>query len=139
MNNREIVAKKTIHEFKKFARKNNFWEEYKKKSIPLNYTIPLDYSCNYTLGFVTPTKFTNLVRYCEPVELIQSSRFFCNWDSVEPKRSHKSWQELSKEWAEICLKQKLWYNAAKSMDYVGKFISPILQKKYSFLNDNNFF
>ena len=85
---KQEIVKKTIYFFKKFARKKGFWEEYKKLSLPLNYK-----------GIT----FIDLVSrvITEPIELIQSSTYFCHWPSYFAKNGIK-WCDLSYEWAKIC-------------------------------------
>ena len=106
---KQEIAKKTIYLFKKFARKKGFWEEYKKLSYPLN------------VGRIT---FIDLVSrvILEPIELIQSSTYFCNWPSYYTKNGIK-WRDLSYEWAKICVENELWYDKLEAKSYSKAFIS----------------
>jgi hypothetical protein len=100
---KQEIAKKAIYLFKKFARKKGFWEEYKKLSRPLN---------------AKGITFIDLVFrvITEPIELIQSSRYFCSWPSKYTKNGIK-WRDLSYEWAKICVENELWYNKFEAKSY----------------------
>lgn len=119
---KEALKKKVVHEFKKFARKNNFWESYKKLSIPLN-------RANNRVS-KHPIKFVELVELCEPVELIQSTKYFCCWPTSRAGGSGRYWYDLSTEWARICLSKCLWYNADTAMRYVCGNISSRIYYEY---------
>ena len=105
---KQEIAKKAIYLFKKFARKKGFWEEYKKLSRPLNDKIT----------------FIDLVSrvITEPIELIQSSTYFCSWPRSYTKNGIK-WRDLSYEWAKICVENELWYHKFEAQRYSRSFIS----------------
>ena len=106
---KQEIAKKAIYLFKKFARKKGFWEEYKKLSRPLNHE-----------GIT----FIDLVSrvISEPIKLIQSSTYFCNWPTIHTKNGIK-WCNLSYEWAKICAENELWYDKFETQSYSRAFIS----------------
>ena len=110
---REEVIKKTVYLFKQFARKNNFWEEYKCSSRPM---IGLPH-------FPRKYSFKEVVGMCEPVELLQSSTYFCLWLDHKPRKCSKKWNELSEEWARICIENNLFFNRDRGIRYVGVYIS----------------
>jgi hypothetical protein len=112
---KEIVAKNTVHAFKKFLRDKKQWERYKRSSVPLN-------GYDRFGEWLKPISFKELVTQCEPVELIQSSRFFCTWSGG----SSIIWHPLSKEWARYCLKNGLYYDIDKALEYVRSFISAVI-------------
>lgn len=114
---KQEIAKKTIYLFKKFARKKGFWEEYKELSLPLNKGIT----------------FIELVsrKIQEPIELIQSATYFCEWPSYYTKDGIK-WCNLSYEWAKICAENELWYDKSKAKSYSSAFISNSKGKKCVF-------
>jgi hypothetical protein len=116
--NKQKIAKKAIYLFKKFARKKGFWEEYKKLSLPLNKK-----------GIT----FIDLVSrvITEPIELIQSSDFFCCWPSSRTENDIY-WCDLSYEWAKICAENELWYDKFRAKNYSMAFISNIKGKRYVF-------
>lgn len=115
---KQEIAKKTIYFFKKFAREKGFWEEYKELSYPLN---------NKGITFV------NLVskEIQEPIQLIQSSTYFCNWLSNVTKKGIM-WRNLSYEWAKICAENELWYDKFEAKSYSIAFISNSEGKKCVF-------
>ena len=94
---KDRIDKKTLYEFKRFARSKGFWEEYKRLSRPLG--------CG--------TKFIDVINKHEPVELIQSTTAFCHWPS-----NWQKWHDRSVEWAKICIEKKLYFNLNKSSDYI---------------------
>ena len=101
---KETIAKNTIYAFKKFLRDNKCWEQYKHLSNPMN-------------GFgkwLEPISFKQLVTLCEPVELIQSSTYFCSWEWV----TANIWSTLSKKWAKYCLKNKVYYDYENAKSYI---------------------
>ena len=106
---KQEIAKKAIYLFKKFARKKGFWEEYKKLSRPLNDD-----------GITFIDLVSRVVP--EPIELIQSSTYFCHWPSFYTKDNLK-WCDLSYEWAKICAENELWYNKLEAKSYSMTFIS----------------
>lgn len=77
-----------------------------------------------------PISFINLVRQNEPVKLIQSCEVFCSWPNFFTKSGYR-WRDLSEEWADICLKNHLYYNRDRAFDYVRANISPIITDKYA--------
>lgn len=115
---KQEIAKKTIYFFKKFAREKGFWEEYKKLSCPLN---------NKGITFI------DLVskEIQEPIELIQSSTYFCTWSSNITKKGIL-WRNLSYEWAKICAENELWYDKFEAKSYSIAFISNSEGKKCVF-------
>ena len=106
---KQEIAKKAIYLFKKFARKKGFWGEYKKLSLPLSYE-----------GIT----FIDLVSrvITEPIELIQSSTYFCHWPSFYTENGIE-WRNLSYEWAKICEENELWYDKYEAKCYSRTFIS----------------
>jgi len=106
---KQEIAKKTIYFFKKFAREKEFWEEYKKLSSPLN---------DDRITFIDLV--SRVIR--EPIELIQSSTYFCHWPSYYTENGIK-WCDLSYEWAKICVKNELWYYKSEAKSYSMAFIS----------------
>jgi len=94
---KDRIDKKTLYEFKKFARSKGFWEEYKQLSLPFKYS---------------HTKFIDVINRYEPVELIQSSSAFCHWPS-----NWQKWHDRSVEWANICIAKGLYFNLNKALDY----------------------
>lgn len=104
---KEEVIKTTLYEFKQFARKGGFWEEYKRMSIPLNRKIP------------PKETFIELIGKCEPVELIQSGEHFCSW----PSGTWAKWHDRSEKWAKICLERGLFFVEYDAKSYVRTFIS----------------
>lgn len=98
------IDKKTIYLFKKFARENSFWEEYKKLSESLK-----------------KISFIELVTRCEPVELIQSSYYFCCWPSSYTRRGDE-WTVLSYRWARICVENNLWHSKIHTATYIKTHI-----------------
>ena len=115
---KQEIAKKTIYLFKKFARKKGFWEEYKKLSYPLN---------DEGITFIDLVSRVIL----EPIELIQSPAYFCNWPSYYTENGLK-WCDLSYEWAKICAENELWYDKLEAKTYSRTFISNSEGKKYMF-------
>ena len=103
---REEVIRKTLYEFKKFARKGGFWEEYKRMSRPLNHKMP------------PKETFIEVIGKCEPVELIQSGKHFCNW----PSDTCAKWYDRSKKWAKICLEKGLFFDEYDAKRYARTFI-----------------
>lgn len=95
---KDKIAKKTLYEFKRFARSKGFWEEYKQLSNPLKYP---------------HAKFIDVINRYEPVELIQSSSAFCHWPT-----NWEKWHNRSIEWAKICIEKKLYFNLNKSSEYI---------------------
>lgn len=123
---KETVVKNTIHAFKKFLRDNGKWEEYKRLSYPLNG--------NGRSGkWLEPISFKQLVTLCEPVELIQSSTYFCSWT----RGTANIWYPLSIEWAKYCLDNGLYYDFGKAFRYVNTYISSSLVS--DFLHDKRLF
>lgn len=106
---KQEIAKKAIYLFKKFARKKGFWEEYKKLSRPLN---------NERITFIDLVSRVIM----EPIELIQSSAYFCDWPCSYTKNGIK-WRDLSYEWAKICVENELWYHKLEAQHYSKTFIS----------------
>ncbi len=102
---KEEVIKKTLYEFKKFARKGGFWERYKTLSNPLN-------------GMERKT-FLEVLNKHEPVELIQSALCFCGW----PINECSLWRDRSIKWAEICVDNDLFFDEKKARTYVMSHIS----------------
>ena len=98
---REEVIKKTLYEFKKFAREGGFWERYKTLSNPLKRKT-----------------FLEILDDNEPVELIQSSNCFCTW----PFGETGIWRTRSMEWAKICLDNNLFFDEQYAKRYVKAFI-----------------
>lgn len=115
---KQEIAKKTIYFFKKFAREKGFWEEYKKLSRPLN---------NKGLTFIDLVSRVIL----EPIELIQSSVYFCCWPSNITKKGIL-WRNLSYEWAKICAENELWYDKFEAKSYSKSFISNSKGKRVVF-------
>jgi len=115
---KQEIAKKAIYLFKKFARKKGFWEEYKKLSLPLNGE-----------GIT----FIDLVSRVipEPIELIQSSAYFCSWPFIYTNNGIM-WCNLSYEWAKICVENELWYDKYEAKSYSRTFISNSKGKKIYF-------
>lgn len=108
---KQEIAKKAIYLFKKFARKKGFWEEYKKLSHPLNED-----------GIT----FIDLVSRVipEPIELIQSSAYFCHWPPpLFCTKNGIKWRDLSYEWAKMCAENELWYDKFEAKSYSKRFIS----------------
>ena len=102
----EEVIRKTLYEFKQFARKGGFWEEYKRMSKPLNK--------------IRPKKtFIEVIGMCEPVELIQSGEHFSGW----PSGTWDKWHDRSEKWAKICLEKGLFFDKHDAKRYVRTFIS----------------
>ena len=115
MTNDEVIARKTLYLFKKFAREHHFWEEYKKLSVQLKGS----------------RKFIDVVREYEPVELIQSSKAFCTWPSyTNNEKRTESWMSLSRRWALICFQNKLFYNEEKALKYTNYNISWSIAESY---------
>lgn len=106
---KEAVVKNTIHLFKKFLRDKGKWEAYKTLCEPLN-----GYG-EWSHGIL----FTELVSKCEPVELIQSSSYFCQW----PSGQFDMWRKLSQEWAIICFENNLFYDLHKATVFTKYYIS----------------
>jgi hypothetical protein len=96
---KDKIVKKTLYEFKRFARSEGFWEEYKQLSCPLKYR----------------TKFIDVINKHEPVELIQSTSAFCYWPNWQ------KWHERSVEWANICISKGLYFNLDKALDYIIQY------------------
>lgn len=103
---KQEIAKKTIYLFKKFAREKGFLEEYKKLSLPLKKMTFID-----LVSKVMP----------EPIELIQSSTYFCCWPASCTKKGIM-WRDLSYEWAKICVENELWYDKFEAKSYSETFI-----------------
>jgi hypothetical protein len=123
MTKKEII-KRTVYEFKKFARQHKFWEEYKRLSVRLGSRkepyIHRDYN---------QVTFIQLVGEVEPVSLIQGSSVFCSWPkSITEHGEH--WIELSKQWAYFCLTNGLFYEEEKALRFVEIFISGDLKYRY---------
>lgn len=108
---REEVIRKTLYEFKKFARKGGFWERYKTLSSPLNGSFLLDGKKRKT--------FLEVLNEYEPVELIQSASCFCGW----PINECSLWRDRSIKWAEICVDNDLFFDEKKARTYVRSHIS----------------
>lgn len=106
---KQEIAKKTIYLFKKFAREKGFWEEYKNLSCPLN---------NEGITFIYLVSRV----ISEPIKLIQSSTYFCNWPTSYTKNGIE-WCNLSYEWAKICVENELWYDKFEAQSYSRAFIS----------------
>ena len=106
---KQEIAKKTIYLFKKFAREKGFWEEYKNLSRPLNHE-----------GITFIDLVSRVVP--EPIELIQSTAYFCHWPSNYTKDGLK-WCDLSYEWAKVCAENELWHDKFKAESYSKTFIS----------------
>lgn len=100
---KEEVIRKTLYEFKKFARKNGFWERYKTLSNPLNER---------------SKTFVEILNEYEPVKLIQSVSCFCRW----PVDETLLWRDRSKEWVKICLDNDLFFDEQYAKNYVKTFI-----------------
>lgn len=100
------VIRKTLYEFKQFARKGGFWEEYKRMSKPLN-------------KIREKQTFIELIGVCEPVQLIQSSDYFCGW----PHGTWAKWHDRSERWAKICLEKGLFFDEHEAKRYARAFIS----------------
>lgn len=115
---KQEIAKKAIYLFKKFAREKGFWEEYKELSVPLNYE-----------GIT----FIDLVSrvITEPIELIQSTAYFCGWPRSYTKNGIR-WCNLSYEWAKICAENELWYHKFEAQHYSKTFISNSEGKNFVF-------
>lgn len=96
---KEKIAKKTLYLFKKYARQNNFWEEYKKLSTPLN-------------RLKNPLSFKQVVLNYEPIQLIQNAEAFCHWPN-----SITDWGRMSARWAKICIEEGLYYNSQLCYTY----------------------
>lgn len=107
---KDDIARKTIYEFKKFARKERFWEEYKELSRPIN---------------IRHISFIDVVNTYEPMRLIQSSEAFCMWPTLHPRKSNtfKSWLDLSKEWLKICEKKSLFRDQTAFLRYYNSIIN----------------
>lgn len=93
---KDKTTKKTLYEFKRFARSEGFWEEYKQCSRP----------------FQRGTKFIDVINKHEPVELIQSTTAFCHWPSDWQK-----WHDRSVKWSDICIAKGLHFNLNRALDY----------------------
>jgi hypothetical protein len=103
---KEEVIKKTLYEFKKFAREWGFWEEYKTLSYPIN---------------ARTDSFIGVIGKCEPVELIQNATYFCSW----PIGTYNIWHRRSQKWANICLNNGLFFDEDKARTYVRTYIGYI--------------
>lgn len=114
---KEEVIKKTLYEFKQFARKGGFWERYKTLSNPLNGSFLLDGKKRKT--------FLEVLNEYEPVELIQSASCFCGW----PINEQSLWRDRSIKWAEICVDNDLFFNEKKARTYVMSHISYTIGNK----------
>ena len=108
---KEEVIRKTLYEFKKFARKGGFWERYKTLSNPLNG--------NFLLKGKRRKTFVEIVNEYEPVKLIQDSSCFCGW----PIDECSLWRDRSIKWAEICIDNGLFFNENGARTYVMSHIS----------------
>ena len=93
---KDKIVRKTLYEFKRFARSEGFWEEYKQLSDPLKCGI----------------KFINVINRYEPIQLIQSSSVFCHWPTDWQK-----WHDRSVKWSNICIAKGLYFNLDKALDY----------------------
>ena len=109
---REEVIRKTLYEFKQFARKGGFWERYKTLSNPLNGNRGL-------LGKKIRKTFVEIVNEYEPVKLIQDASCFCGW----PIDECSLWRDRSIKWAEICIDNDLFFDEKKARTYVMSHIS----------------
>lgn len=104
---KDEITKIALYKFKKFARKNMFWEEYKRLSDPLN---------------IDKTTFIDVLNKTEPIKLIQNVDAFCRWPSKSPSFSTSSWQTLSSIWANICLSECICRDFKLAEDYANKYI-----------------
>jgi hypothetical protein len=122
---KETVVKNTIYAFKKFLRDNKCWEQYKRSSKPINGN-------DHFGKWIEPISFKQLVTLCEPVELIQSTTYFCSWAC-----DTNIWSPLSIKWAKYCLDNGLYYDFGKALTYVKTYISSRLVS--DFLHDKKLF
>jgi hypothetical protein len=121
---KEDVVKRTVYEFKKFARKHKFWEEYKRLSVRLgNRKEP------YIDRYNVQVTFIQLVEAVEPVSLIQGSSTFCSWPKSKTEHG-EYWSELSKQWAYLCLTNGLFHDEKKALDFVRLFITTSIYQRY---------
>jgi len=107
----EKIVRNVVYEFKKFAREQNFWEDYKRFSTQLQK------------GFA----FYDVVDKYEPVKLIQNVEAFCRWcdcPTIHP------WDTLTKMWVDTCLKNDLYYCRSVALEYVNNYISHKIYNKY---------
>jgi hypothetical protein len=110
---KETVVKNTIYLFKKFLRDKGKWEAYKALSNPLN---------GWGEWENKPLLFKELIEQCEPVELIQGSKYFCIW----PNGQYDMWRILSQDWAIICFENNLFYDLQEALLFTKYYISPSL-------------
>ena len=115
------LTKKVVYLFKKYARENGFWEEYKKLSFPLN-----DKNNQKT--------FIQVVDENEPVTLIQNAKAFCSWPSHFTTKG-LYWSLLSSNWAKICVKEKLYRNKRNCFFYIDTNIYLSREEKLELLGD----
>lgn len=111
-----------MYEFKKFARQHKFWEEYKQLSVRLGNR-PEVFKLHKQISFI------ELVGEDEPVKLIQGSSIFCPWPKYRTNNGD-FWSSLSQEWAYLCLRNGLFYNEEKALNFVGSFISATVRNRY---------
>ena len=107
---KEAVVKNTIHLFKKFLRDKGKWEAYKALSYPLN---------GWGEWENKPLLFKEIIEQCEPVELIQNSKYFCQW----PSGQYDMWRVLSQNWAIICFENNLFYDLQEAILFTKYYIS----------------
>lgn len=127
-NNCDDVTKRTVYFFKKYAREKGFWEEYKALSIPLNKP-----RCRLSSSR-KPISFIEVVNEYEPVKLIQNANAFCHWPSLVTKNGLR-WSILSAYWAKICVKEKLYRNKTKSLEYIVQNIRINSQERKDLLSE----
>jgi hypothetical protein len=116
----EKIVKRTVYEFKKFARQHKFWEEYKRLSFRLG---------NGDSRIYDQVSFIELVRENEPVKLIQGTSVFCCWPCAKTFNG-EYWSDVSKQWARICLSNGLFYDEDNALNFVGTFISSSMKIQY---------
>ena len=122
---KEDVVKRTVYEFKKFARQHKFWEEYKHLSVRLGYRT----NDPYVLRNHKQVTFVQLVEEVEPVTLIQGASSFCTWPTKKTNKG-EYWAELSKEWAYFCLTNGLVYVEEEALKFVKIYVSRIVYERY---------
>ena len=95
--------------FKKFLRDKGKWEAYKTLSNPLKGWGKWE----------KPLLFKKIIEECEPVKLIQSSEYFCQW----PSGQFDMWRSLSQDWAIICFENNLFYDLQEAILFTKYYIS----------------
>ena len=115
------LTKKVVYLFKQYARKEGFWEEYKKLSSPLN-------------DKRNPKTFIQVVEENEPVKLIQNCYAFCSWPCSFTSHG-KTWERLSADWARICIRENLYRSESIMYTYIDMNIPIARQEKRRLLEE----